>query len=276
VFIQQTPSDSAATETVGRRFALVLEYDGSHFAGSQLQSKDRTVQSVLEAAIEKATGEQRRVAFAGRTDAGVHARGHVAAFVSQTKLEPAVLRNALNAWLPQDVAVREVVEAPFSFDPRRDAVRRHYRYVIDDGATRPVLERDRCWHVGTPLDAEAMATAARGLLGCHDFAAFAAPAEREGASTVREIFHFEVSRRGNTVRCDVVGNAFLRHQVRRLVGALVEVGRGKLSVEDYAALLGGAPASAGPSAPAQGLCLMQVEYEQPIFATGLDSEPRLC
>src|SRR5687767_14988984 len=136
--LQQEPS----AETRGaRRFALLLEYDGSGFAGSQFQTNARSVQSVLEDAIERATEERVRVAFAGRTDAGVHARGQVASFISQTHLTPEVLQRALNAWLPADVAVRGLVETASAFDPRRDARRRHYRYLVENALTRPVLER---------------------------------------------------------------------------------------------------------------------------------------
>jgi len=249
-----------------RRFALLLEYDGGRYAGSQLQANALTVQAVLEDAIEKATEERSRAAFAGRTDAGVHARGQVASFVSRTRLDAETLCRALNAWLPADVVVRAVVEAPVDFDVRRHAWRRHYRYVIDNAAVRPALERERVWHVATPLDAEAMARAARSVLGRRDFAAFAGPLERAGAGTVRELLCFDVRREGNAIVCDLVADAFLPHQVRRMVGALVEVGAGRRSVEEYAALLAGPPASAGPAAPAQGLYLIRVEYTWDLFA----------
>ncbi len=257
-----------------RRFALLLEYDGGRFAGSQLQSNALTVQSVLEDAIEKATGEASRVAFAGRTDAGVHAYGQMASFVTTSRHTPEVMLRALNAWLPADVVVRAATETDLDFDPRRQAVRRHYRYLIDNQATRPAIQRHRAWHVAEALDVPAMAKAARGLIGRHDFAAFASRLESSEASTVRELMCFEVRREGNSVICDVTGNAFLPQQVRRMVGPLVEVGRGKRSVEDYAALLTGAPASVGPAAPAHGLYLIRVGYAKAIFPN-LDSTDRL-
>lgn len=258
-----------------RRFALLLEYDGGRFAGSQLQANAITVQSVLEDAVEKATGERARVAFAGRTDAGVHARGQVASFVGQTRLDVGTLQRALNAWLPEDVAIRAAVEVNGEFDPRRDAVRRHYRYVIDNRAVRPALERGRAWHVAAPLDLDAMARGGAGLLGCRDFAAFASPLERPEASTVRHLYAFDIRRRGGDVICEVAANAFLPHQVRRMVGALVEVGKQRLSFSEYMSLLDGPPSSAGPAAPAHGLYLMSVEYDQDVFR-GLDSTPRVC
>jgi tRNA pseudouridine38-40 synthase len=263
-----TPGPADATS---RRLALLLEYDGSAFAGSQLQATAPTVQSALEAAIERITGARSRVAFAGRTDAGVHAQGQVASFLTESALELEVLRRALNAWLPAQVVVRAIAEAPADFDPRRQALRRHYRYLIDNGPSRPVLGRNRLWHVGAPLDVDAMAAAARTIEGEHDFAAFASRLELTGASTLRDLQQFNVARQGSRIICDLVANAFLPHQVRRMVGALLQVGRGRLAVADYAALLGAPPASAGPTAPARGLCLVSVQYRQPLFPD-VDSE----
>jgi tRNA pseudouridine38-40 synthase len=274
-------ADNTAPEPGRRRFALLLEYDGTRFAGSQLQAHAVTVQAVLESAIEKATEEPARAAFAGRTDAGVHAQGQVASFLSGTKLDAETLRRALNAWLPEDVAVRQVSVVDEGFDPRRHAVGRHYRYVIDNGPVRPVLERNRVWHVAGTLDTRAMAEAACSIVGVHDFAAFASRLEDPAASTVRALSRFQVRRIGAKIVLDVEANAFLPHQVRRMTGALVEVGRGKLTRQEFAALLDGPPASAVPVAPPQGLFLMRVGYEIDPFCAGedeegLDSESYLC
>jgi tRNA pseudouridine38-40 synthase len=274
-------ADNTAPEPGRRRFALLLVYDGTRFAGSQLQANALTVQAVLESAIEKATEEPARVAFAGRTDAGVHARGQVASFASSTKLDAGTLRRALNAWLPDDVAVRQVSVVNDGFDPRRHAVRRHYRYLIDNGPVRPVLQRNRVWHVAGTLDTGAMAEAACSIVGVNDFAPFASRLEDAAASTVRALFRFDVRSAGTTIVLDVEANAFLPHQVRRMTGALVDVGRGKLTGQQFAALLDGPPASAGLSAPPRGLCLMRVSYEIDPFCAGedeegLDSESYLC
>lgn len=258
----------------GRRVALLLEYDGARFAGSQLQSNAITIQGVLEDAIVRATEETSRVAFAGRTDAGVHACGQVAAFSTESRLDCETLRRALNAWLPDDVSVRAVAEVAPDFDPRRDARRRRYRYIIDNGDVRPALDRGRAWHVAGALDTEAMAGAAARLAGRHDFAAFASRLEDTSASTMRELYSFEVTRTGARILIDVAANAFLPHQVRRMTGALVEVGRGKLTPEAYRALLQGPPTSAGSAAPAHGLYLKAVEYETPLFR--LDSNHTVC
>lgn len=252
-----------------RRLALLLEYDGSGFAGSQLQKDARTVQSVLEAAVAKATSVESRVAFAGRTDAGVHARGQVAAFTTDSPLDLDTMQRALNAWLPEDVVVRQCAEVDASFDPRRDAIRRHYRYVIDNHPHRPALARRRAWHIPKALDESAMARAAASMLGRHDFAAFASRLEEPHASTVREIFCFSVERSRRLINCNLQANAFLPHQVRRMIGPLVEVGKGELNLEQHTALLAGPPASAGPAAPAHGLYLMHVTYEPQLFEESL-------
>jgi tRNA pseudouridine38-40 synthase len=257
-----------------RRIALLLEYDGSRYAGSQLQANAATIQGVLEKAIQETIGAAARVEFAGRTDAGVHAYGQVASFVTVSRHSTEVFERALNARLPEDVAVKGVAEVDVGFDVRRQARRRHYRYLLDNGRVRPALDRQRAWHVATPLDVESMTCAARLLVGRHDFAAFASRLEDPEASTVRELFSFDVCKTGQRVSLDVTGNAFLPHQVRRMTGALVEVGKGKLSVEAYTALLKGEPASTGPAAPAHGLYLVRVEYDvdpfgvdEPVVAT---------
>jgi tRNA pseudouridine38-40 synthase len=262
---EETPNAAAAER--GRRVALLLEYDGTRFAGSQLQSNAVTIQGVLEDAVAKATEETSRIAFAGRTDTGVHARGQVAAFGTGSRLDCETLRRALNAWLPEDVVVREVVDVSSNFDPRRDARRRHYRYAIDNATVRSALRRQGEWHVPGRLDVDTMAEAAGRIVGRHDFAAFASRLEDPGASTVRELHSFEVKRDGTSMFLDVMANAFLPHQVRRMAGALVEVGRGKLDADGFAALLGGEPASAGPAAPPHGLYLIRVTYDTRLFNT---------
>lgn len=267
---------AAEAETPRRRIALLLEYDGGRYAGSQLQKNALTVQAVLEQAIERATSAHSRTAFAGRTDAGTHARGQVASFLTDSRLDSLTLLRAINAWLPQDVAVRAAADVDKAFDVRRDAVKRHYRYLIRNTAVRPALERERAWHVATGLDVEAMADAASRLLGVHDFAAFAGPMEKAQASTIRHMFSLDVRREGDDIVIDATANAFLPHQVRRIAGALVEVGQGRLTAAEFAGLLDLPPASAGPVAPAHGLYLMRVDYETPMFGEGLASSPPVC
>ena len=241
-----------------RRLALLIEYDGSRFGGSQLQKTAPSIQGALQAALHKLTGEQPQVALAGRTDAGVHASGQVAAFTTTSTLGTETFVSGLNAWLPEEIAVRLAREAPDQFDPRRDATDRTYRYTIYNGPERSPLHRATAWHVSEQLDAAAMREAARALIGEHDFAAFS---RREGVRTVRCIRRCKVVRQEALITVEIEANAFLRQQMRRTAGALVQVGNGRQSTEEFRGLLQRAePASAGPVAPAHGLCLLRVTY----------------
>ncbi len=246
----------------GRRLALLLEYDGTACAGSQLQPAVRTVQEVVEAALERFTGRQTRIALAGRTDTGVHALGQVAALDIETAHAPEVVRDALNHFLPEDVVVRAAAEVAVTFDPRRDAEARRYRYRIEDGRVRAPLTRHRSGQVERPLDVSAMA-AALALLPVgvsRDWAAFsgAVPA---GYPTLRTLLDAHVERCGpQAVQVTLEADGFLPHQVRLTVGTLHRVGAGRLSPAEFAALVDGPPASAGPAAPPQGLTLVAVRY----------------
>ena len=247
-----------------RRIALLLEYDGSRYGGSQRQKNAPSVQAELESALEKLTEQPTRVALAGRTDAGVHARGQVAAFTTTSTHDVGVFERGTNAWLPQDIAVRRAAEVDEEFDPRRHATGRTYRYLIYNARARSPLWRGRAWHVAEPLDIEAMQQAAALLIGEHDFAAFTG---REGRPTVRCMRRAQVEREGPLVTTELEANAFLRHQVRRIMGSLVQVGNGKLAVEAFGELVSKAePASATETAPPQGLYLVRVTYP------GLDLE----
>lgn len=246
------------TGSACRRLALVLEYDGGPFGGSQIQKNAPSIQGELEAAIHRLTGERVRVAFAGRTDAGVHAQGQVAAFTTTSRLATAVFVRGLNVSLPNEIAVTNAVETPQQFDPRRDAASRTYRYTIYNRPVRSPLWAACAWHVSGPLDIAAMQKAADALIGEHDFAAFS---RKEGVRTVREVRRAVVRREGPIVSVEMEANAYLRQQVRRTVGALVEVGTGRLSAAAFRTLLRRAqPTSAGPVAPAHGLCLVSVSY----------------
>jgi tRNA pseudouridine38-40 synthase len=249
-----------------RRLALLLEYDGGAYSGSQLQENGPSIQGALESALEQLTGTATRVSFAGRTDAGAHALGQVAAFDTEAELPPETLLRGLNHFLPADIVVRAVRDVPAAFDPRRDAVSRMYRYRIDNRPVRPALDRGRAWQVGKPLDLDAMARAARRLEGAHDFAAFSAPYDGLTRRTLRRC---EVRGGGcGAVSVEMEAEAFLPHQVRRTVGPLVEIGLGRMGAEQLAAWLEEAqPSSAGPAAPACGLYLAHIKYD------GLRLEP---
>jgi tRNA pseudouridine38-40 synthase len=247
-----------------RRIAVLLEYDGTAYRGSQYQENGPSIQAELEASIQQLTGANVRAAFAGRTDAGVHALGQVAAFDIESNLRPDEFVRGLNHFLPDDIAVRSARDAEPSFDPRRDARNRVYRYAIETGPVRSPLRRNRAWHVGRPLDVPAMAGAAQALEGTHDFAAFAGAYE---GSTRRTLRRCEVRDNGcGRIALTMEAEAFLPHQVRRTAGPLVEVGLGRMILDDVVALRdGAAPSSAQPAAPACGLYLVRVEYGEFAF-----------
>lgn len=238
-----------------------LEYDGAAFCGSQLQANGPSVQGELEQAAEQLAGHPLRARFAGRTDAGVHASGQVAAIELPARWTCAELQRALNARLPAEIAVTAIVEAPAGFDPRRQALWRRYRYRVWNDDVRSPLLRRSTWHVRYALDDAAMQRAAALLVGEHDFASFAALLKQPGATSVRTMYEATVSHEDRLLEFEFRANAFLPHQVRRMVGALVELGRGRLSEQQIAAWLREPrPGAAGPAAPPEGLCLVDVGY----------------
>jgi tRNA pseudouridine38-40 synthase len=250
---------------VRRRLALVLEYDGSRYGGSQYQKNAPSIQGELEAALNKLTGENLRTAFAGRTDAGVHARGQVVSFVTGSRHEPEAFARGLNHWLPDDIAVQRALEVSLDFDARRRARSREYRYLVLNSQVPSPLLQAFTWQVKQPLEVEAMQEAASLLVGRHDFVAFAGPV---AGSTVRTLRRCEVKVQGRLLAVHMEADAFLPHQVRRTVGALVQVGRGRQCAKGLAFMLREPrPGAAGPAAPPQGLCLMRVNYP------GLDLSP---
>jgi len=246
-----------------RNIALRIEYDGTDFVGSQWQNNGRSVQGELEGAWEQLTQDRRRVNLAGRTDAGVHARGQVANVRSETGLDLVTLKRGLNAILPEDVAVRDVWEVDPDFHARHTAIRRDYRFLIDLGTVASPLLRRQAIHNPRPVNILAMRAALDMLLGTHDFAAFAGGLQ-EG-STVRTCYLAScqlVELWGQSLLAvDLAANAFLRHMVRNIVGTLLLVGEGKLDEAGFAAILAGRDRrKAGRTAPAHGLYLMSVSY----------------
>ena len=237
------------------RYSAKVEYDGTDFAGFQVNPGKRTVQGVLEAALARLGDEgTQRVDGAGRTDAGVHASGQVIAFTYAGRLTATDLGRALDALLPADVAVRDVRRAPDGFNPRYAARYREYRYTVWNGPRSPLHERTALW-LRAPLDTAAMARAGSVFIGRHDFRAFGV-ADR---TTVRTVMAVRVRREGRLVTIDVRADAFLRGMVRRMVAVLIEVGLGKMEETAIrAALAGRGPAFDGAAAPARGLCLRRV------------------
>ena len=249
-----------------RKLALTVEYDGAAYCGFQFQVDQPTVQGAIERALENTTGERIRVAGAGRTDAGVHARGQVVCFSTVSTLSERSLIGALNHYLRPNIAVRSIREVDSGFDARRDALSREYRYRILNSATPSPLERNYSCFVPTALDVDAMDRACRCLVGVHDFASFTGPTVK---STVREVYRAEVVRDDDVVILDVAANSFLHKQVRSIAGSLVRVGLGKLDVSEFGQLMQAKqPGLGGPVAPPQGLYLMRVMYPEDRFEKG--------
>jgi tRNA pseudouridine38-40 synthase len=239
---------------------VVLEYDGTGFAGWQQQAKGRTVEAELKRAIREITGQDITVYGAGRTDAGAHAEGQVANFRTDGRIPPRRLVAALNARLPEDVAVLSADEVPDDFHARYSARWRRYRYRYLDRPARPALERGRCWHVRGRLDVDPMSKAARALAGKHDWTSFCSASEPPDAR-VREMRSAGVRRHGDFVELELVAEGFLRGLARGIAGALAEVGLGRRPPEWVGTVLRARDRrQAARTAPAGGLTLMEVIY----------------
>jgi len=243
------------------RYRVTLEYDGSPFVGWQRQENGPSVQQALETALAKFTGEAPATFGAGRTDAGVHAAGQVAHFDLARAWDPVRIREALNFHLqPDPIVVIDAAETAADFHARLSATRRRYRYRILNRRSPPALDRDRVWHVREPLDHAAMDEAARTLVGHHDFTSFRA-ASCQAKSPVKTLDLLEVGRDGDEILVRAAARSFLHHQVRNMVGTLALVGEGKWTRgEVERALAARDRSAAGPTAPAQGLCLLGVDY----------------
>lgn len=244
------------------RYKLTIEYDGEPFVGWQRQDNGPSVQSALEDAVFAFSGEHAAIHGAGRTDAGVHARGQVAHFDLADEKPVETVRAALNFHLkPRPVAVLSAELVAADFHARFSASWRRYRYRILNRRAPAALDRGQLWHVAVPLDATAMADAASALVGRHDFDSFRSTA-CQAASALKTLDLLDVNRDGEEIRIDVGARSFLHNQVRILVGTLQLVGRGQWSRRDVEkALEARDRTQAGPTAPPHGLCLMEVRYE---------------
>lgn len=239
---------------------LTIEYDGTNYSGWQLQPNHDSIQGRIEAALERIFSTPVRVHGSGRTDAGVHARGQVASIALPRPFDRQDLHRALNAILPADIVIREVEPAPDSFDPRRAARSRVYEYRVLNRAIPSAFEYRYSWLVRDALDLDAMNGAAQIFVGEHDFAAFRSLGT-EVRTTIRRVIASGWTRDGALVVYRVEANSFLRHMVRAMVAAMVEVGRGRLMRADLAAILEGKDRQAAPAnAPPGGLYLVQVRY----------------
>jgi tRNA pseudouridine38-40 synthase len=260
-----------------RTLKLILAYDGTEFHGWQTQLNRRTVQQTLTEVLEKITGERMSLHASGRTDAGVHAAGQVVSFDTDTRLDLTTLRRALDAELPDDIVALRLEEAPAGFHARRLAIRKRYRYIIQDGPRANVFRRRFVWRVYRRLDEAAMRRAAEPLVGTHDFASFESRGSKR-SSSVRTIFELSVKRAacgdatflppesetfsGDEIHIEICADGFLYNMVRNIVGMLVEIGRGAADEAWPARALAAIDRrAAGPPAPARGLTLLSVDYD---------------
>ena len=245
-----------------RVFRITVAYDGTDFAGWQVQPGERTVQGVLEASAEKINGSFGRVLGSGRTDAGVHALGQAARFETVRDLEEDRVPHALNAYLPPDVVVTGARRMGSGFHPISDAVSKHYRYAVRVGEFPDPLERRFALHTEKALDVELMRHAAESLRGTHDFEPF----EKVGSprsDTIRTLTQLDVDSCWPYIYMHFVGTGFLYGMARNLAGTLMRVGGGVLAPEAISVGLDSKDrAIAGPCLPAHGLCLVNVDYEE--------------
>jgi tRNA pseudouridine38-40 synthase len=245
-----------------RNIKLTLCYDGTDFHGWQRQPNLRTVQQVLEDALEPLNGGPTIATASSRTDAGVHALGQVIHFLTAAKHSPETYVQALNAILPRDVRVTEAEERPQAFHATLDAKSKRYRYVIDNGPIASPFQLRYAWHVRPPLDRRAMSEAGHALLGRHDFHSFETGWPNR-TSSVRTIMDLSVDRSGAFVTIEVEADGFLYNMVRSIAGTLMKVGAGRRPRAWVAEVLAAENRTeAGPTAPPQGLFLVKVQYER--------------
>ena len=243
------------------KIALTVEYEGTRYYGFQLQADLPTIQGEIEEALWKLTGERSRVIGASRTDTGVHAEGQAVGFRTRSSLPLQTFVKGLNYYLPKDISVKAAFRVNDSFDARRSALSREYNYYILNSLTRSPFRGGFSYLVTGELDIEAMNQACQALIGEHDFVSFVSCSGAGTKSTIRRVYEAKTERSGELVVFNMVANSFLIHQVRNTVGALIKVGLGKMSVDDFYSITEAKkPGLAGPTAPACGLCLMLVNY----------------
>ncbi|MDE2939529.1 MAG: tRNA pseudouridine(38-40) synthase TruA [Chloroflexota bacterium] len=273
-----SPDDSVASDAdiespaKARRLALEIEYEGTNYAGFQLQAREPTIQGELEKALYRLTRENIRVRGASRTDSGAHALGQVVDFEAKSTYTSDTFVGALNYYLPDDIRVLRASEVDGNFNARRDAVSRTYRYrILNRSRPSALWRRDSHW-ISEPLNVEYMNLAAKDLLGVHDFRAFA-PAHPADRSTVRRVDRWEVAHgRDDTDFVNIVCEAsgFMQHQIRRTNAVLAAIGKASLPVGAIREILEGLENSTSvdsigaiPTLPAKGLCLVKVKYRKP-------------
>ena len=255
-----------------KKFRLLIEYDGSAYHGWQVQDDVTTVQGILEDRVQRLTKAATKVLGASRTDTGVHAFGQVACFIAGIRHDTDVIHRALNATLPSDIRILNVSKVDISFNPRNDAIRKSYVYIIANEKKSSVFLQKYATLVRQKLEIQAMRQASEALLGEHDFASFMGtgsgikdPVRTVYSLTIEQLEELEfmtVSLRGNFIRIKIEANGFLRHMVRNIVGTLIKIGRGMISPAGMKDILESKDRTrAGETAPPNGLFLERITYK---------------
>jgi tRNA pseudouridine38-40 synthase len=245
---------------MNRTFRLTIKYDGTEYAGWQVQPGQKTIQGMLEGALKIVLNESCRLTAAGRTDAGVHALGQVAHFKTLSRIPAPNLKMALNSILPKDISIVDAFESHSDFHARKQAIAKRYIYKIFRGQTRDPFQWPYTWFLPDKVDMEMMKECLPILRGEHDFSAFSV-AKNDRISGTRKLMKIKMAENDNHLLFEFLGNGFLRKQIRRMVGTLIDVGRGRFTPDQFKQiLLSGDPTQAGLTAPPQGLFLVKVYY----------------
>jgi len=243
-----------------RNILLKIEYDGTNYSGWQTQKNAKSIQFILESAIKRITGKKSDLISCGRTDAGVHALGHIANFKTASDIPLYKLQRGLNSVIPKDIVIKEAREVSLKFHSRFDARSKVYTYTILNDSAPAAISRNHVHHVPYKLNFGLMRREAKCLVGRHDFKSFQA-ADRIERGSVRTIKRLDVKKSGDLIKITVEADGFLYNMVRNIVGTLIEIGRGKFKLGSMSEILKAKDRRlAGPTAPAKGLCLMEVKY----------------
>jgi tRNA pseudouridine38-40 synthase len=238
---------------------LVIEYDGTNYAGWQQQKNGITIHETLSKAIERVVNENVKLHGSGRTDAGTHAVGQVANFKTKSNIPGYNLVQAINTYLPKDIVVRSAKKVPEKFHSRYSAKSKIYCYTILNSNIKNAIGRDYCLHYGASLDIEKMQKASKVLMGKHDFSTF--KSKSDVISSVRTIMKLEIKKKGKFLMFTIEADGFLYKMVRSIVGTLLEVGKGKMTIAEFKKIVkSGIRAKAGNTVAANGLCLLKVKY----------------
>jgi tRNA pseudouridine38-40 synthase len=246
-----------------RNIKLLIEYDGTHYQGWQVQLKGPTIQGILEEKLSLLTGESIHLISSGRTDAGVHALGQVAHFKTQSQMDARSIQRALNSLLPPDIVIQKIEEVEEGFHARKHCKSKVYEYRILNRYPRSPFHHGYAWYIPQKLDFKEMGKATRWLVGEHDFSSFRSVGTPT-RTAIRRVIRAEWKRgRSGLVRFEIEANGFLKQMVRAIVGTLAEVGKGKMSAMEFQKVLESKERkNAGPTAPAHGLFLKEVKYTE--------------